>query len=173
MSEFAFSVRAIPDEISRAARSTLKSPQYGHPAHVELARGTGPCRQCLRTFDVGKERRILFTYNPFDGIDRYPSPGPIFVHEENCGTYSLENKFPDGLRGLPLMLEGYSGDRWLQAREKVDDGAAELAISKIFEHPEIEYIHVRHGEAGCFIAHVARIQPRANAPTKEAPSVPA
>jgi hypothetical protein len=45
------------------------------------------------------------------------------------------------------------------------NGAAELAISKIFEHPEIEYIHVRHGEAGCFIAHVTRIQPRANALT--------
>ena len=112
-SEPKFSIRAIPDEISTAARNTRKSPQYGHPAHVEIAGGTGPCRQCLRTFHVGKENRVLFTYNPFDGLDPYPSPGPIFVHETPCATYSPQNKFPDSLRSLPLMFEGYGSDRWV------------------------------------------------------------
>jgi Protein of unknown function (DUF1203) len=151
-----FNIRAIPDEISRAARETLKSPQYGHPAHVELAGGTGPCRQCLRTFEVEKERRILFTYNPFDGIDSYPSPGPIFVHENACETYSNSGEFPSTLRELPLVLEGYASDRWLAAREKVEDGAAEEAIAAIFNNPAVEYIHLRHGQAGCFIAHISR-----------------
>ncbi|MGH9746894.1 MAG: DUF1203 domain-containing protein [Candidatus Acidiferrales bacterium] len=156
MKETKFTIRAIPETISRSARATLKSPQYGHPAHAELAGGTGPCRQCLRTFEVGQERRILFTYNPFDGVDPYPSPGPIFVHETPCATYSAANEFPDTLRALPLMLEGYGRNRWIAAREKIDDGAAEAAIAKIFQDPAVEYIHVRHGEAGCFIAHVAR-----------------
>jgi hypothetical protein len=151
-----FSIHAIPEEISRAARSTLKSPQYGHPTHVELAGGAGPCRQCLRTFEVGKERRILFTYNPFDGLDPYPSPGPIFVHEKVCATYSSPGKFPPTLRQLPLVLEGYGRDRWIVSREKVEDGAAEAAITRVFDEPTVEYIHVRHGQAGCFIAHVAR-----------------
>jgi hypothetical protein len=151
-----FSIRAIPDEISAAARNTRKSPQYGHPAHVEVAGGTGPCRQCLSTFDVGKENRILFTYNPFDGLDPYPSPGPIFVHETPCATYSPRDKFPDTLRSLPLVFEGYGSDRWVTVREKVIDGAAEAAITRIFDQPDVEYIHVRHGEAGCFIAHINR-----------------
>jgi hypothetical protein len=151
-----FSIRAIPDEISSAARNNRKSPQYGHPAHVEIAGGTGPCRQCLRTFDVGKENRILFTYNPFDGLDPYPSPGPIFIHEAACVTYSPQNKFPDGLRSLPLVFEGYGRDRWIAASEKVNDGAAEPAIARLFDRPEVGYIHVRHGEAGCFIAQIDR-----------------
>ena len=151
-----FSIRAIPDEISAAARNTRKSPQYGHPAHAEVAGGTGPCRQCLCTFDVGKENRILFTYNPFDGLDPYPSPGPIFVHETPCATYSPQDKFPDTLRSLPLVFEGYVSDRCVTVREKVNDGAAETAITRIFDQPEVEYIHVRHGEAGCFIAHINR-----------------
>ena len=155
--EAMFSVHAVPDEISTAARNTRKSPQYGHPAHTELASGTGPCRQCLRTFDVGKENRILFTYNPFDGLDPYPSPGPIFVHETPCATYSPENKFPDSLRLLPLVFEGYGKDRWVAARERVNDGAAEAAIAKLFDEPGVEYIHVRHGEAGCFIAYIRRL----------------
>ncbi|MGA8143452.1 MAG: DUF1203 domain-containing protein [Candidatus Acidiferrales bacterium] len=158
MNEIAFSIHPIPDEISRAARSTLKSPQYGHPAHVEIAGGTGPCRQCLRTFDVGKESRILFTYNPFDGIDPFPSPGPVFVHEQQCATYSRVDRFPDSLRELPLVLEGYGPGRWLAARENVGDGAAEAAIARIFENSLVEYVHLRHDEAGCFIAHIARVR---------------
>jgi hypothetical protein len=156
MTEAAFTIHPIPENVAIAARATLKSPQYGHPAHIELAGGTGPCRQCLRTFEVGKENRILFTYNPFAGIDPYPSPGPIFVHEAPCATYSSAHEFPDALRQLPLVLEGYSGSRWLAAREKVDDGAAEPAIARIFKDPNVEYIHVRHGDAGCFIAHITR-----------------
>jgi hypothetical protein len=156
MNRTSFRIKAIPDEISRTARTTLKSPQYGHAAQVEVAAGTGPCRQCLRTFEVGKERIILFTYNPFDGIDPYPSPGPIFVHQEPCVTHNPENRFPEGLRQLPLIFEGYGRDRWLEAREKVNDGAAETAIEKIFQLPTVEYIHVRHGQAGCFIAHISR-----------------
>ena len=156
MNRASFRIKAIPDEISRAARTTLKSPQYGHEAQVDVAGGTGPCRQCLKAFEVGKERRILFTYNPFDGIDPYPSPGPIFVHEELCVTHNPENGFPEGLRQLPLIFEGYGRDRWLEAREKVNDGTAETAIEKIFQLPAVEYIHVRHGQAGCFIAHISR-----------------
>jgi hypothetical protein len=131
-----FSIYAIPGEISSSVRNTRKSPQYGHPAHVEVAAGTGPCRQCLRTFDIGKENRILFTYNPFDGLDPYPSPGPIFVHETPCATYSPQNEFPDTLRPLPLVFEGYRSNRWVTAREKVNDGAAEAAIARIFDQPE-------------------------------------
>ena len=156
MNRTSFHVKAIPDEISRAARTTLKSPQYGHVAQVDVASGTGPCRQCLKTFEVGRERRILFTYNPFDGVDPYPTPGPIFVHEEPCATHNSENGFPEGLRQLPLIFEGYGRDRWLEAREKVNDGAAETAIEKIFQLPAVEYIHVRHAQAGCFIAHISR-----------------
>src|SRR5579871_729238 len=72
-----FRVLPIDPTLSQAVRNTLKSPQYGHPAHVELATGYGPCRACLKQFQTGKEDRILFTYNPFAGLDAYPSPGPI------------------------------------------------------------------------------------------------
>lgn len=154
-----FSIRAIPDEISRAVRASQKSPQYGHPAHTEIAGGTGPCRQCLRTFDVGNESRILFTYNPFDGIDSYPSPGPIFVHAEPCSTYANASQFPDSLRALPLIFEGYGSNRWVVGRERVEAeraGAAESAIENIFQLASVRYIHIRHGEAGCFIAQIDR-----------------
>jgi hypothetical protein len=57
----AFQVISISDSAAAHARKNLTSLQYGHPAYVEVATGTGPCRSCLRTFAVGQEERILFT----------------------------------------------------------------------------------------------------------------
>lgn len=150
-----FRVVAIPDDVAEKARKTLTSPQYGHPAHVESAKGYGPCRSCLQTFRKGEEQRLLFTFNPFEGLDSYPSPGPIFIHHQNCRRYE-EPGFPAALRDLPLTLEGYGRGRWLVARERVEGGDVEGTINRLFAHAAVEYIHVRNSEAGCFIAHLER-----------------
>ncbi len=150
-----FRVVGIPADLARQARATLKSPQYGHPAHVEAAAGYGPCRACLATFVQGQEERILFTYDPFAGVDPYPSPGPIFIHREECPVWEAET-FPPALRHLPLTFEGYGDDRWIVARQRVADGAVEAAIEQLFAEPAVRYIHVSNTEAGCFIARVER-----------------
>jgi uncharacterized protein DUF1203 len=151
-----FRIRQIAETIANQARETLRSPQYGHPAHVEVATGYGPCRLCLHTFNQGSENRILFTYNPFEGLDSYPSPGPIFIHEEKCSPYSAVNEFPADLRNLKLVFEAYGPERQLVLQERIRDGAVEAAIARMFDQATVEYIHVRNGEAGCFIAHIER-----------------
>jgi uncharacterized protein DUF1203 len=151
-----FRVVAIDPSLSEQARASLHSPQYGHPAHAEVAGGYGPCRSCLNTFRVGEDRRLLFTYNPFAGLDAYPSPGPIFIHEEHCEPYDRYSNFPPALRTLPLTFEGYGQQRWLIARERPADPGIEAAIDRIFANSAVEYIHVRNTEAGCFIARIER-----------------
>ncbi len=146
----------IPTALAETARRDGGSPQYGHPAHVERATGYGPCRLCLDTFHVGEEDRLLFTYNPFDGLDPYPSPGPIFVHADGCVAHSPERAFPEALRALPLTFEGYAAGRWVVARERVEAGDVEGAATRIFSHPAVSYIHVRNSEAGCYIARLER-----------------
>jgi hypothetical protein len=152
----AFQLVPIPDHIARQVRQNLKSPQYGHPAHVEIANGYGPCRLCLRTFREGQEKRILFTYNPFDGIDPYPSPGPIFIHEQPCAPFSPDDDFDSALRKIPLVLEGFGANRSLLAEERFADGKLEDRIQKVFANPQVNYIHLRNGEAGCFIARIEK-----------------
>ena len=151
-----FRVAGIPEEISRQVRETLTAPGYGHPAHVAVAKGYGPCRACLQTFEVDQDERILFTYNPFAALDPYPSPGPVFIHREGCGRYE-GTAFPDSLRPLPLTLEAYGRGRWIHHRERVADGQVEEALDRLLSHPEVEYVHVRNTEAGCFIALVERV----------------
>ena len=153
MSEFR--VLPIAPEIVSRVRTALISPQYGHPAHVEQAQGYGPCRSCLQTFEAGQEERILFTYNPFDGLDPYPSPGPIFVHRQNCASFA-GGGFPDGLRPLPLTLEAYGADRWVLDRARVQRNDIEAAIERLLGNNDVRYIHIRNTEAGCYIARIVR-----------------
>ena len=157
MSTAAFRTVPIAESLAAAARHDRRSPQYGHPAHVETAAGYGPCRLCLDTFRVGEEQRLLFTFDPFAGLDAYPSPGPIFVHADGCEPFSAPAGFPASLRSLPLVLEGYGADRWLVSREKVTDGDVESAADRILARHEVEYIHVRNAEAGCYIARLERV----------------
>jgi hypothetical protein len=154
-----FQLIPIPDRIARQVRESLKSPQYGHPAHVETATGYGPCRSCLRTFVEGQERRILFTYNPFDGVESYPSPGPIFIHEQACVPFAPDDEFDAGLRKIPLVLEGFGHNRSLITEERFADGMMEERVEKMFRNPAVNYIHLRNGEAGYFIARIERRGP--------------
>ena len=153
-----FRTLPIPLDLAASALRDRRSPQYGHPAHVELAKGYGPCRLCLDTFRVGEEERLLFTYNPFEHLDSYPSPGPIYVHAAGCEPFSAPTGFPDTLRPLPLVLEGYAAGRWIVAREHVSDGGVEQAAARLFAHPAVEYVHVRNAEAGCYIARLERVE---------------
>ena len=151
-----FRVLPIDSKLAEEARNTLKSPQYGHPAHIELAKGYGPCRACLKQFRVGEEDRILFTFNPFQGLHDYPSPGPVFIHARSCPAFAEAQVFPQELRSLPLTLEAYGEGRWIIARECPSEDEIEGCIERLLNTAGVRYIHVRNTEAGCFIARIER-----------------
>lgn len=151
----AFRVIPISNEVAAGVRATLRAPKYGHPAHVEVAAGYGPCRACLRTFREGEEERVLFTWDAFHGVEAYPSPGPVFIHREPCAAWAGDG-FPPEIAALPLMLEGYGAGRRPVAREPVHDGQAGPAVERLLANPAVAYLHVRNAEAGCYIARVER-----------------
>lgn len=152
-----FRTIAIPTATADAVRTTRISPGYGHPAHAEVAGGYGPCRHCLRTFRVGEEKRVLFTLDPFAGVEALPLPGPVFIHEERCERYPEDAGFPDDLRPHALTLNAYARGRKLQAQEYVTDGNVEAAIEPLLARPEVDYIHVRDTEAGCYDLRIERV----------------
>ncbi len=147
---------AIPTSTAEAVRATMHSPLYGHPAHVEVATGYGPCRHCLRTFRVGAERRILFTYNPFDALEPFPLPGPVFVHKDECERYPEDGGFPAELRAYPLTLSGYGHGRILREQVHVDGSSVEMQIERLLTRAEVDYIHIRDTTAGCYDLRVER-----------------
>lgn len=150
-----YRVHGIPPALASEVRASLRSPQYGHPAHTEKAAGYGPCRQCLRTFEVGVDERILFTYQPFADPTALPAPGPVFIHREPCDAYD-DDAFPRMLRALPLAVEAYGEGGLLLTQHRVAGGAPEQVLEQVFADRRVRYAHVRNAEAGCFIARVDR-----------------
>jgi hypothetical protein len=149
-----YRVIALRQETADQVRNTMRAPGYGHPAHVEVAKGSGPCRLCLRPFRIGEEERLLFTYNPFPDDADLPSPGPIFVHKAPCSRHEASG-FPPGLLGLPLALEAYDDSGVAMIRVRVA-GDPQVLVEDVLSSPEVAYAHLRHAEAGCFIARVER-----------------
>jgi uncharacterized protein DUF1203 len=153
-------VLAISTETVEMVRATLRAPVYGFPAHAEVATDDAPCRHCLRTFKAGKDRRILFTYDRFAGIESLPQPGPVYVHEDACPRYSEDAGFPEQLRGSPRTVEAYARGRRLLAQEFVADSKFEPVIEKLFACRDVDYLQVNSTTAGCFTFRIERaIQP--------------
>ena len=150
-----YRVVPIPSEISRSVRAHMKSPQYGHRAFADVAKGYGPCRSCLQTFAQEGEERILFTYNAFENLSSLPLPGPVFIHKDECAPYAAEG-FPADLKKLPLLFEAFAEESQLVAREPVRADALDAQLDAIFARTEVRFIYLRNAEAGCFVARIVR-----------------
>ena len=147
---------AIPTEVAARVRETMRAPKFGFPACAELATDEAPCRHCLGLTATGKDRRILFTYDRFEGVEALPQPGPVYVHEESCMRYPDDAGFPEELRSSPRTLEAYARGRRLLAQEYVADGKFEPTIEKLFGQEEVDYIQVHSTTAGCFTFRIER-----------------
>lgn len=150
-----FVVRPLSREITSEVRSSRRAPRYGHPVHEELASGTGPCRECLGAFTLGAENRLLFTYSPFHGEAVLPQPGPVFIHADACEPHHGAG-YPAGLRDIPAVAQAYKADGTVGSPRALSPGDEAATIELLLGDPAVRFLHLRHAEAGCFIARVER-----------------
>jgi hypothetical protein len=151
----AYHILGLDDALTEQVRNTMLAPEYGHPVVRETARGTGPCRACLRRFEVGTDERLLFTYRPLAGSRTVGAPGPVFIHAERCTQYT-GTSFPPDLHSLPIILEAWAADNRIPHARHVQGSEADAALEDLLADPAVEYVHIRHGVAGCHIARVSR-----------------
>jgi hypothetical protein len=150
-----YKVVPIRAEIAGSVRKNMISAQYGHPAFADVAKGYGPCRQCLKTFVKGAEERLLFTYNAFENLSELPLPSPVYIHKNECEPFDAEG-FPPELIELPLLFEGYGDESDLIKREAMKKDEIEAQITEIMNLKDVNYINIRNAEAGCFVARIER-----------------
>src|SRR3954447_14127942 len=131
-----YKIVPIPSEIAQSVRERMKSPQYGHPAFADVAKGYGPCPVCLKTFVKGAEERILFTYNAFENLSNLPSPSPVYIHKDECEEFDAQG-FPPDLVDLPLLFESYGAESKLVKREMVRRENIENQISEMLALTEV------------------------------------
>lgn len=151
-----FQVTSIPTEVAESVRATGKAPQYGFPAHKEVAAGRAPCRHCLRLIRVNEEQLILFTYDPFQPLGEPPLPGPVYIHADYCSRSVGARSFPEEYRGRSLTFAAYGDNRVLLAEVRLNNGQEDEEAEKLFANSAVKYVHVRSTDAGCYLFRLDR-----------------
>jgi hypothetical protein len=153
MSEY--HIQGLADDVTDEVRRTMRSPEYGHPAILEVAKGTGPCRACLEPFRAGEDERLLFTYRPEGGNGTIGAPGPVFIHARSCTQYR-GSTFPAALHAFPVIIEARAGDNRVPVAHAGTGADADAILTRLFTDSDVDFVHVRHGEAGCHMLRVDR-----------------
>jgi uncharacterized protein DUF1203 len=148
-------VVAISTEVAEAVRESQKDPHFNFPAYTGIAKGDAPCRHCLKIIPAG-EQATLFTYDAFEGVEKLPLPGPVYIHSKSCVRYPKDGGFPAELKNSPRTLNAYAQGRRLLAQEYVENGTVDSAVEKLFSRADVEYIHVRSTTAGCYTFRIER-----------------
>jgi hypothetical protein len=146
----------VPEAVTNEARRSGRSPRYGHPVYEDTATGYGPCRECLRFFEVGRDRRLLLTYDAFHGIDSLPLPGPIYIHAAECVRYPEDAGVPAWLFENPLTLLAFRFGRDPVIQTQIHAGGDDAALRELLARRDVDYVQVRDGGAGCFTFNVLK-----------------
>jgi len=135
---------------------------FGNAIVEQIAGGYGPCRVSLKPFRPGIDRRILLSHSPFQIANAFNQPGPIFVNSGDLQEYPDVHKFPPEIKtdkeNFPLTLIGYNSAQQMVFSELVGDQDVDEMIARVFDQePEVEFLHARNAEAGCFICKIERL----------------
>jgi hypothetical protein len=157
------SFKIIP--LSEAYAAEIKISQkdyYGNVLLEEIATGYGPCRISLTPFKPGEDTRILFSHSPFEIKNAFDQPGPVFIHKKEVRAYNDVHRFPPAIKAdkkhFPLTLIGYNRVQKMIFTQLVGDLDVDVLIEQVFkEQEEVEFLHARNAEAGCFICRIERV----------------
>jgi hypothetical protein len=155
-----FKIIPLSKEYADGIRKRRKD-DYGHEVIEQVATGRGPCRVSLLPFRRGTDRRLLISHSPFSIDNAFDQPGPVFIHAEEVEPYTDVHRFPPEIKAdkksFPLTLIGYNADQQMVFTRLVGDDDVDELISTILEtHAEIDFLHARNAQAGCYICRIER-----------------
>jgi hypothetical protein len=131
----------------------LPAPLTDDPAAIRVRvdkPNAFPCRRCLQDAEVG-ETVVLQSYDPFVGTSPYSGPGPIYVHDRDCGTFESDG-VPDQLTRRLLSVRAYD-ERHMLVDADVIEGTDLAATAQRLLHGA-SYLHVHNARPGCFAARI-------------------
>ncbi|MGW2278621.1 DUF1203 domain-containing protein [Streptomyces sp. NPDC001770] len=143
----------------------------GRPCVPYFATGDdegSPLRCCLRPIALG-ERIALVSYAPLrrwaatKGTDpgAYDEQGPVFLHADDCDGFTPGEDYPFARPGALRTVRRYdarghiAGGRLLEIPADASTGF-DAAFDEAFDDPDVELVHVRALEYGCFHFEVRR-----------------
>jgi hypothetical protein len=129
--------------------------KHGVIRHVVTASPGFPCRVSLQDAQPG-ETLLLLNYEHLDAATPYRSRYAIYVKEHATEAHLSVNEVPDVLRLRLLSLRAFDKQGMLLDADVIEGRSVEPVIARMFERPEVDYIHVHNAKPGCFAARVDR-----------------
>jgi hypothetical protein len=149
---------AMPSEHADALRRGLPDAN-GQTPERRVSDGEGlPCRYCLRDIAVG-ETYLTAAYRPFPAPQPYAELGPIFLHAQACPRHEPSTDLPPMLRTREqVLMRGYGHDDRIVygTGRAVATKDLALAAARLFERPDVAYVHVRSASNNCFTCRIER-----------------
>jgi hypothetical protein len=119
--------------------------------------GGSPLRCCLRDARAG-ERITLIAYRPFPWAGPYAEVGPVFTHAEPCGGYREPDRYPEGFAHRRQLLRAYDHHHRICEGIPVKDGEqAERVLAWLLSRPDVDFVHSRNLEWGCYMFKAERL----------------
>jgi hypothetical protein len=123
---------------------------------VAEAVGGYPCRVSLREAEAG-ENLLLLNYEHQDAATPYRSRHAIYVIEGAAEARPGVDEVPEILRSRLLSVRGFDAVGMMRAADVVEGVGLEAVVARMFDVPEVEYLHVHNAKPGCFAARVERV----------------
>ena len=154
MKTFNFRIVPLATEVAEGARRAAATDARDHVMLTADSPNSYPCRHCLRWANPG-ERVILFTYASVPPNRPYSETGPVFVHAEPCERYDGVHEYPPDFRN-GRVFRAYDADHNMIDAVVANGSEPEAVIEKLFENPEIKFVHARSVTRGCYTFGVER-----------------
>ena len=120
--------------------------------------GGNPCRHCLEDMPEG-DAFLVLAHRPFPGPQPYAEVGPLFIHAEGCPRYVETAGVPPYLKTREaILIRGYGADDRIVygTGQAVAPEDLEAVSARLFERPDIAYLHARSASNNCYQFRIER-----------------
>lgn len=151
-----FKIVPLNTDIATEIKATMKD-KHGHSLEYSTPeKRMNPCRLCLGDTDPG-QLHVLFSYMPFvNNKNPFAEVGPVYVHQD-CSAYLDVNVFPPDIKKRKyLQVRGYDADDILIKADLTEGNNIESMIEEFLNIDDVMYLHIRHGQTGCYLLKVER-----------------
>ena len=142
---------AIPAQRLEAMRDAGKD-ELGNNWQLRVAEGWEPLRCCLRKAQADEDIALI-CYTPWTEPSPWLEAGPVFVHHKACDGYTEETRYPAYCRTSKMILNPFdhTGARaYDHIKFLTPEDNHEEAVEAVLGQPDVAFLHVRSGTAGCF-----------------------
>lgn len=153
-----FQIQALPETLfSKLFSLTDAELESRHAKRVLVGETPGfPCRVSLADAQIG-ETVLLLNYEHQPNDTPYRATHAIFVREGVSQATPAPGEVPDALASRLLSVRGFNRAHDMIDADVVNGTAVAERIDRLFENPDIDYIHLHNARPGCFAASVTRV----------------